>query len=220
MDAQTRIGRLASGIAALNQDDRDVLLLTAWAGLDSTSSGCPGCSARRPRARFTRRTLRSCRSDAPRHRETWTRGLIHSPSNSSTVIHPDSTSHLPTERRPESYSSRRTATTLRVRPPLAATATAPLSPTLLRPIVICLLIVAVLIRFVVFLADGQHPWYIWPGIAVVVYGIALTTARALKKPPEGCRRTATRTGSPASRQGRVGRDAWEVPTTDTGAHDE
>ena len=36
MDAQTRIGRLASGIAALNQDDRDVLLLTAWAGLDST----------------------------------------------------------------------------------------------------------------------------------------------------------------------------------------
>ena len=35
VDAQTRIGRLASGIAALNQDDRDVLLLTAWAGLDS-----------------------------------------------------------------------------------------------------------------------------------------------------------------------------------------
>jgi RNA polymerase sigma-70 factor (ECF subfamily) len=35
VDAQARIGRLASGIAALNQDDRDVLLLTAWAGLDS-----------------------------------------------------------------------------------------------------------------------------------------------------------------------------------------
>ena len=46
VDAQARIGRLAAGIAALNQDDRDVLLLTAWAGLDSTSSGvCPGCSA-------------------------------------------------------------------------------------------------------------------------------------------------------------------------------
>jgi RNA polymerase sigma-70 factor (ECF subfamily) len=35
VDARARIGRLASGIAALNQDDRDVLLLTAWAGLDS-----------------------------------------------------------------------------------------------------------------------------------------------------------------------------------------
>ncbi len=36
VDAQARIARLASGIAALTQDDRDVLLLTAWAGLDST----------------------------------------------------------------------------------------------------------------------------------------------------------------------------------------
>ena len=36
VDAQVRLGRLALGIAGLNQDDRDVLLLTAWAGLDST----------------------------------------------------------------------------------------------------------------------------------------------------------------------------------------
>lgn len=36
VDAQVRIGRLAAGIAGLTQDDRDVLLLTAWAGLDST----------------------------------------------------------------------------------------------------------------------------------------------------------------------------------------
>jgi heme exporter protein D len=103
---------------------------------------------------------------------------------------------------------------------MAANATAPLSPTLLWPIVIGLLIVAVLIRFVVFFADGQHPWYIWPGIAVVVYGIALTTARALKKaarrlPTDSYSHRMTRV---ASR--KVGRDAWEVPTTDTGAHDE
>ena len=52
--------------------------------------------------------------------------------------------------------------------------------TFLWPIVSGLLIMAVLIRFVVF-ADGQPPWYIWPGIAAVVYGIARTTARALKK---------------------------------------
>jgi hypothetical protein len=52
--------------------------------------------------------------------------------------------------------------------------------TFLWPIVSGLLIIAVLIRFVVF-ADGQPPWYIWPGIAAVVYGIARTTARALKK---------------------------------------
>lgn len=36
VDAQVRLGRLAAGIAGLAQDDRDVLLLTAWAGLDST----------------------------------------------------------------------------------------------------------------------------------------------------------------------------------------
>ena len=36
VDAQVRLGRLAVGIAGLTQDDRDVLLLTAWAGLDST----------------------------------------------------------------------------------------------------------------------------------------------------------------------------------------
>ena len=36
VDAQVRLGRLALGIAGLTQDDRDVLLLTAWAGLDST----------------------------------------------------------------------------------------------------------------------------------------------------------------------------------------
>jgi RNA polymerase sigma-70 factor (ECF subfamily) len=36
VDAQVRLGRLASGIAALTPDDRDVLLVTAWAGLDST----------------------------------------------------------------------------------------------------------------------------------------------------------------------------------------
>ncbi len=35
VDAQARIGRLASGLAALAEADRDVLLLTAWAGLDS-----------------------------------------------------------------------------------------------------------------------------------------------------------------------------------------
>lgn len=35
VDAQVRIGRLARGIAELKPDDRDVLLLTAWAGLDS-----------------------------------------------------------------------------------------------------------------------------------------------------------------------------------------
>lgn len=36
VDAQARISRLAAGIAGLAQDDRDVLLLTAWAGLDGT----------------------------------------------------------------------------------------------------------------------------------------------------------------------------------------
>ena len=36
VDAQVRIGRLALGIAGLAADDRDVLLLTAWAGLDGT----------------------------------------------------------------------------------------------------------------------------------------------------------------------------------------
>lgn len=35
VDAQARIGRLALGIAELSQADRDVLLLIAWAGLDS-----------------------------------------------------------------------------------------------------------------------------------------------------------------------------------------
>ena len=35
VDAQARIGRLALGIAGLSQADRDVLLLIAWAGLDS-----------------------------------------------------------------------------------------------------------------------------------------------------------------------------------------
>lgn len=35
VDSQLRIGRLAGGIADLNPDDRHVLLLTAWAGLDS-----------------------------------------------------------------------------------------------------------------------------------------------------------------------------------------
>lgn len=35
VDARARIGRLARGIADLRPDDRDVLLLTAWADLDS-----------------------------------------------------------------------------------------------------------------------------------------------------------------------------------------
>ena len=35
IDAQAQVGRLAAGIAALSEHDRDVLLLTAWAGLDS-----------------------------------------------------------------------------------------------------------------------------------------------------------------------------------------
>jgi RNA polymerase sigma-70 factor (ECF subfamily) len=35
VDGQVRIGRLAVGIAGLTPDDRDVLLLTAWGGLDS-----------------------------------------------------------------------------------------------------------------------------------------------------------------------------------------
>ncbi len=35
VDAQRRVAMLANGIAALNPQDRDVLLLTAWAGLDS-----------------------------------------------------------------------------------------------------------------------------------------------------------------------------------------
>lgn len=33
VDARSRVGRLASGIADLSPSDRDVLLLTAWAGL-------------------------------------------------------------------------------------------------------------------------------------------------------------------------------------------
>jgi hypothetical protein len=56
----------------------------------------------------------------------------------------------------------------------------PALATLLWPMVSGLLIMAVLIRFVVF-ADGQPPGTSGPGIAAVVYGIARTTARALKK---------------------------------------
>ena len=62
MDARTRIGRLALGIAALAPDDRDVLLLTAWAGLDrgevAQSLGIPVGTVR-SRLHRVRRQLRA-----------------------------------------------------------------------------------------------------------------------------------------------------------------
>ncbi len=62
VDAQVRVGRLASGIAGLTQDDRDVLLLTAWAGMDSNevaqALGIPVGTVR-SRLHRVRRQLRS-----------------------------------------------------------------------------------------------------------------------------------------------------------------
>jgi RNA polymerase sigma-70 factor (ECF subfamily) len=69
MDARTRVGRLALGIAALAPDDRDVLLLTAWAGLDSNDVAqtlCIPVGTVRSRLHRVRRQLRaheSTRSD-------------------------------------------------------------------------------------------------------------------------------------------------------------
>lgn len=68
VDAQVRMGRLASGIAGLSQDDRDVLLLTAWAELDSIevaqALGIPVGTVR-SRLHRVRRQLRSHEATAP-----------------------------------------------------------------------------------------------------------------------------------------------------------
>jgi len=68
VDAQVRIARLASGIAALTQDDRDVLLLTAWAGLDSIevaqALGIPVGTVR-SRLHRVRRQLRAHETSEP-----------------------------------------------------------------------------------------------------------------------------------------------------------
>ncbi len=82
VDAQARIGRLASGIAALNQDDRDVLLLTAWAGLDSNEVAQAldiPVGTVRSRLHRVRRQLRTheASSTAPTRRSGEKTGSIH-----------------------------------------------------------------------------------------------------------------------------------------------
>ena len=68
VDAQVLVGRLAAGIAGLTQDDRDVLLLTAWAGLDSNeiaqALGIPVGTVR-SRLHRVRRQLRTHESTQP-----------------------------------------------------------------------------------------------------------------------------------------------------------
>jgi RNA polymerase sigma-70 factor (ECF subfamily) len=74
MDARTRVGRLALGIAALAPDDRDVLLLTAWAGLDSNDVAqtlCIPVGTVRSRLHRVRRQLRAHEST----RSDWAGGL-------------------------------------------------------------------------------------------------------------------------------------------------
>jgi RNA polymerase sigma factor (sigma-70 family) len=67
VDAQAMAGRLAAALAELSEGDRDVLLLTSWAGLDSNEvAGALGIPVGTVRSRLHRvRTW--LRANAPGH---------------------------------------------------------------------------------------------------------------------------------------------------------
>jgi RNA polymerase sigma factor (sigma-70 family) len=67
VDAQVRAGQLAAALAELSDGDRDVLLLTSWAGLDSNEvAAALGIPVGTVRSRL-HRTRKWLRTNAPMH---------------------------------------------------------------------------------------------------------------------------------------------------------